>query len=58
MKILNSLKYGGEWIYAPSIPFTEDLLSTEEYQVKRTTVNHEFNKTIIKKLPPTTLLKN
>ncbi|UWD48548.1 class I SAM-dependent methyltransferase [Clostridioides difficile] len=58
MKILNSLKYGGEWIYAPSIPFIEDLLSTEEYQVKRTPVNHEFNKTIIKKLTPTTLLKN
>ncbi len=47
MKILKSLSIGGSWIYAPSVPFIEDLLPNDKYLVNRSFVNSEFTKTII-----------
>lgn len=35
MQILNSLKYGGEFIYSPSITFIEELLDSNKYLIKR-----------------------
>ncbi|WMJ81650.1 class I SAM-dependent methyltransferase [Clostridium sp. MB40-C1] len=50
MEILNSLKIGGTWIYAPSIPFFEDLLPKEKYTIKRIKINEDFSRSEIIKL--------
>lgn len=50
MKILLSLKNGGMWIYAPSIPFFEELLPEEQYKIKRIKIHEDFSKTTIIKL--------
>ncbi len=49
MKILNSVKTGGTWIYAPAIPFFENLLPSRQYAVERTRIDDNFCKTIITK---------
>lgn len=50
MKILESIVPGGKWIYTPAVAFFEDLLSPEEYSVRRTPVGADFHKTVITKL--------
>lgn len=49
MNILASLKKQGQWIYAPSIPFFEELLPNHLYQVERTSIHKDFSKTVITK---------
>jgi hypothetical protein len=39
MKILKSLDNGGKWIYAPSVPFIENLLPKDEFSVQRIQIN-------------------
>ena len=46
MKILESLKTGGQWHYTPSLPFFEDLLPSK-YLIKRTPLGKGFYKTTI-----------
>lgn len=50
MDILASLKKNGQWIYAPSIPFFEDLLPKHLYQIERSPIHKDFSKTVITKL--------
>lgn len=48
LNILISLTPGGSWIYAPSVPFMEDLLpSSEGYIVRRNAITDTFAKTVI-----------
>jgi hypothetical protein len=49
MKILKSLDNGGKWIYAPSVPFIENLLPKDEFSVQRIQINESFSKTIVHK---------
>ncbi len=49
--ILTSLKIGGNFHYAPDLPFVEQFLDKDKYQLtKRRIGNHEFNSTKIKRL--------
>ncbi len=51
MEILSSLKIGGYFRYAPDLPFIEQYLDNDKYQItKRTIRNYEFKSTIIKRL--------
>lgn len=50
MRILSSLKLNGVWIYAPSVPFIENLLPKDKYRVVRTNINSDFSKTKIQRL--------
>ncbi len=50
MRILRSLKKHGQWIYAPSIPFFEELLPKHIYQIERTPIHSDFSKTVITKI--------
>lgn len=51
MTYLGSLQKGGSFFYAPGLPFIEDLLSVEQYQVKRKSIKpHSFFATRIMKL--------
>lgn len=50
MRILSSLKKEGQWMYAPSIPFFENLLPKEVYKIERNQINKDFSRTIITKL--------
>ncbi len=50
MKILESLVPGGSWIYTPDVPFMENLLPLEEYDINRKWISADFYKTIITKL--------
>jgi len=49
MRILASLKRRGRFIYAPSVPFIEDLLPKEHYHVNRNAIDPVFYKTEILK---------
>lgn len=51
MEILNSLKSGGCFHYAPDLPFIEQFLDKEKYQLtKRSIGDYEYKSTIIKRL--------
>ncbi|WP_018752460.1 class I SAM-dependent methyltransferase [Paenibacillus sanguinis] len=50
MEILKSLIPGGTWIYAPSIPYMENLLPNHEYLVSRSLIDTGFYKTVIRRL--------
>ncbi|MEG0076815.1 class I SAM-dependent methyltransferase [Anaerorhabdus sp.] len=50
MKILSSLKKNGQWVYAPSIPFFEDVLPKQLYKIERNSIDSEFLKTTITKI--------
>lgn len=50
MKILESLKIGGRFIYAPSLNFIEELLPKDLYVVRRERVYDDFSRTEIIKL--------
>ena len=50
MRILQSLCYGGTWFYTPSIPFIEDLLPKEEYEVIREPITVDVSRTEVKKI--------
>jgi hypothetical protein len=51
MDILTSLKIGGNFHYAPDLPFVEQYLDKDKYQLtKRRIGNHEFNSTKIERL--------
>lgn len=51
MEILNSLKTGGRFHYAPDVPFIESLLDKQKYQVVTKTIeNSEAKTTIIRRL--------
>lgn len=50
MSILDSLKIDGTWIYAPSIPFIEELLPKDKYSIERENIYDNFYKTMIIKL--------
>jgi hypothetical protein len=39
MEILNSLQVGGSFVYAPSLPFIEDVLPSHQYRVRRIAVD-------------------
>lgn len=49
MNILASLQKQGQWIYAPSIPFFEELLPEHLFQIERTPIHQDFSKTVITK---------
>jgi hypothetical protein len=51
MDILSSLKIGGNFHYAPDLPFVEQYLDKDKYQfTKRSIGNYEFKSTRIKRL--------
>lgn len=51
MEILNSLKKGGSFHYAPDLPFIEQYLDNDKYRlIKRTIGNYDFKSTKIKRL--------
>jgi hypothetical protein len=50
MEILKSLVTGGIWIYAPSVPYIENLLPNNEYLVSQSLLDTGFHKTVIHKL--------
>jgi hypothetical protein len=51
MDILNSLKIGGSFYYAPDLPFIEQYLDRDKYQIaKRSIGDYEFKSTKIKRL--------
>lgn len=50
MAILKSLKVGGKWYYAPSLPFVEKLLSDKTYKVVTIPFHDDFSKTIITRI--------
>jgi len=51
MDILNSLKVGGSFHYAPDLPFVEQYLDETKYQLTRQNVgNYDFKSVIIKRL--------
>lgn len=50
MAVLNSLKAGGNFHYAPSVPFIEDLLSKEQFCVDKRIAVPPFETVIITKL--------
>jgi hypothetical protein len=50
MEILKSLKKGGSFHYAPSLPFIEEHLDKKCYQVNRTTIDKDYQRTIITRL--------
>jgi len=51
MDILNSLKIGGSFHYAPDLPFIEKYLDRDKYRIKTHDVgSHKFKSTTIKRL--------
>lgn len=51
MDILNSLKIGGSFYYAPDLPFIEKYLDRVKYRIKTHNIGYqEFNSVIIKRL--------
>lgn len=46
-RILNALKPGGCFIYAPSLPFLEDLLKKEDFTVRRSPIRDNLTRTVI-----------
>lgn len=51
MDILSSLKVGGSFHYAPDLPFVEQYLKEDKYQLtKRSIGNYEFKSTRIKRI--------
>ncbi len=51
MQILNSLKVGGKFYYAPSLEFIEKYLSSSEYKVNHiNTFNNEYKSSVVLKL--------
>lgn len=49
-KLLNALKPGGSFIYAPSLSFLEDLLPKENYQVVREVIRDQLMRTKVTRL--------
>ncbi|MDL2225684.1 hypothetical protein LJC20_05760 [Eubacteriales bacterium OttesenSCG-928-M02] len=47
--ILTGLQRGGKWYYAPSLPFMEGLLLPADYDIRRRTVTHGHEATILTK---------
>jgi len=51
MDILSSLKIGGNFHYAPDLPFVEQYLDRDKYQLTNRNIgNYEFRSTIIKRI--------
>lgn len=50
MEILSSLKIGGSFYYAPSLPFIEAYLPLERFQVGIEKINDNFSSTTIKRI--------
>ncbi|MCR6639974.1 MAG: hypothetical protein NVV82_13565 [Sporocytophaga sp.] len=50
MEILQSLKRGGSYHYAPSLPFIEEHLDKKTYKVERKIINKNYERTIITRL--------
>jgi hypothetical protein len=50
-EIINSLKPGGEFIYAPGLPFIEEHLDREKYFIKDFNITGEYKGTIVKTFP-------
>lgn len=50
MEILQSLKQGGSYHYAPSLPFIEEHLDKKTYKVDRKIINKDHHRTIITRL--------
>ncbi len=51
MEILGSLKIGGSFHYAPDLPFVEQYLDKDKYQLTKQSIgNYEFHSTRIKRL--------
>ncbi len=51
MDILSSMKIGGNFHYAPDLPFVEQYLDKDKYQLrKRNIEDYEFKSTIIKRI--------
>ncbi len=49
MELLNSLRPGGAWHYAPSIPFIEEHLPGERFIVEREKIDEEFSRTVVRR---------
>jgi hypothetical protein len=51
MNILNSLKVGGSFHYAPDLPFIEKYLDNNQFELKKYEINeYDFKTTIIRKM--------
>jgi len=51
MDILNSLKIGGSFHYAPDLPFIERYLDKNKYQLSARNIGgYDFKATVIKRL--------
>lgn len=51
MNILNALKFGGCFHYAPDLPFIEKYLDSKRFELKKYEINEcDFKTTIIKKV--------
>ncbi|MBO9702189.1 MAG: hypothetical protein J7604_18410 [Sporocytophaga sp.] len=50
MEILQSLKQGGAYHYAPSLPFIEEHLDKKRYRVDRKNINTDHQRTIVTRL--------
>ncbi len=49
--ILNSLKVGGQFHYAPDLSFIEKFMDTDQFSIKKYTINElNFKTTVIKRL--------
>lgn len=45
--ILTALKKGGSFIYAPSLPYIEDILPKEQFEITRSTIRENLSRTKI-----------
>ncbi|OGS34683.1 MAG: hypothetical protein A2293_02850 [Elusimicrobia bacterium RIFOXYB2_FULL_49_7] len=50
MEMLRSIKKNGTFYYAPSLPFIETLLPTDQYQITQKSVSPPFSSTCIRRL--------
>lgn len=51
MKILNSLKVGGKWHYVPAVPFMEELLPEDKFEVTNSFVHDgKIMRTLVKRI--------
>jgi len=50
MEIVRSLRTGGAWHYAPSIPFIEEYLPSERCIVEREWIDEEFSRTVVRSI--------
>jgi hypothetical protein len=50
MELLNALKPGGRWHYAPSLPFIEAHLPGDRFAIERARITDEYERTVVRRL--------